>query len=585
MARIAIVSASLGAGHDGAAHEIGRRLRESGHDVTCYDFLDLMPYRLGRWLRGVYRRQLDVAPSSWEWLLRVMQRYRGAAAVAIWLSIMSGRGVLRAVGPDVDAVVSTYPLASQAVVRLRRRGRLTAPLVTYLTDPSVHTLWMADGTDLYLAAHPEIAEQVRALGARHVAVVAPAVRPEFRPPGSAEERAAARARFDLPADGLLALVISGSWAVGDIEQSAREVAQDGTAIPVVVCGVNDALRERLRDLQPGIVLGWVDDMPTLLRACDVVVLNSGGLTFFEAHATGLPVLTYRCLAGHGLTNARSLESAGLARWQRSFDELAAALRRLPAPSRPVTTSTVATSVGTICPTVAIAGLLDRPTTVSVEAPSHRRPRKLAIWATALTCLLWMCTGGTSLAVAHGFRAVDSRPGTSHAVYFVIDVPPNQTVTDQDLAAMAQLRAAIAVSVSTATRNPDLVRRMADAGLLVVNSAGGQPYRTGFFTGRSAIGAGAREITRLTSNRPNMMLSDGDVDAVDVGLASLYGERIVVPSATVGCTASVTLPVNGGVVLVRPTRHGQCDLSATMARLSDLAIRQNLHPTPLKDVPL
>jgi len=40
---------------------------------------------------------------------------------------------------------------------------------------------MAKGTDLYLAAHPEIAAQVRLLGAERVAVVAPAVKPDFRP--------------------------------------------------------------------------------------------------------------------------------------------------------------------------------------------------------------------------------------------------------------------------------------------------------------------------------------------------------------------------------------------------------------------
>ena len=69
MGRIAIVSASLGAGHDGAAREIARRLRTSGHLVDSYDYLELLPFGIGRRVRAAYRRQLDVAPWSWEWLL------------------------------------------------------------------------------------------------------------------------------------------------------------------------------------------------------------------------------------------------------------------------------------------------------------------------------------------------------------------------------------------------------------------------------------------------------------------------------------------------------------------------------------
>jgi UDP-N-acetylglucosamine:LPS N-acetylglucosamine transferase len=66
----------------------------------------------------------------------------------------------------------------------------------------------------------------------------------------------------------------------------------------------------------GTALGWVDDMPALLRACDVVVQNAGGLSSLEAMAAGLPVVTHRPVPGHGLTNAEALDAAGLATWVR-----------------------------------------------------------------------------------------------------------------------------------------------------------------------------------------------------------------------------------------------------------------------------
>ncbi|MEE3921714.1 hypothetical protein V2I01_36055 [Micromonospora sp. BRA006-A] len=46
-------------------------------------------------------------------------------------------------------------------------------------------------------------------------------------------------------------------------------------------------------------------MPALMRAVDVMVENAGGLTCQEALAAGLPVVTYRPIAGHGAPTPRS----------------------------------------------------------------------------------------------------------------------------------------------------------------------------------------------------------------------------------------------------------------------------------------
>ncbi|MGH3622384.1 MAG: glycosyltransferase [Sciscionella sp.] len=326
MTRIAIVSASVAAGHDGAARELARRLRAAGYSVDCHDFVQLIPGSWGRRLREAYRRQLEVAPRSWDWLLRALQRWPTLAALTGWLAGSCERRLLDALGPAPAVVVSTYPLATLALARLRRRGRLRARMVAYLTDPSVHRMAVGREFDLHLAMHEVTARQARELGANGVAVTAPVVRPEFRPTRSAADRARARAAFDLPPSAALVLMLFGSWGVGQVEASVCDVLDTGAGLPVVVCGHNDVLRRRLRATLPtAIVLGWVDDMAELMRACDVVVQNAGGLGALEAWATGLPVLTYRCLAGHGRTNAMAWRDAGLAPWVTHQRELRSAL--------------------------------------------------------------------------------------------------------------------------------------------------------------------------------------------------------------------------------------------------------------------
>jgi UDP-N-acetylglucosamine:LPS N-acetylglucosamine transferase len=237
------------------------------------------------------------------------------------------RRTLRALPPDTRAVVSTYFGASQVLGALRRSGRLGIPVLTFLTDFSVHPLWVAGGVDVHLAAHPVPAGQARALGAHGVVETGPVVSPRFTP-ASAPDRQAARTRFGLPHRAPLALLVAGSWGVGPVAEAAYEIRDSGAAVPVVVCGRNTALADRLRASGIEHAFGWVDDMPGLMHAADVLVQNAGGLSSLEAFASGLPVASYGCIPGHGRTNAAALDEAGLAVWIRTPEQLKPVLTQL-----------------------------------------------------------------------------------------------------------------------------------------------------------------------------------------------------------------------------------------------------------------
>ncbi|WP_051950967.1 MGDG synthase family glycosyltransferase [Actinacidiphila yeochonensis] len=322
--RIVIISAGMGAGHDGAAQQLAERLLADGFTVDRHDFLDLLPARLGTVLAGTYHRLLVRAPGGYQRIYASTERGSRPGPAVAGLLRATRRRVLRAIPPDTAVVVSTYPGASQVLGGLRRRGELAVPAVTYLTDFSVHPLWVAPGVDVHLAAHRVPARQAADRDAAGVRVCAPVVGRAFSP-ASRAQRAAARAAFALPREAPLALLVAGSWGVGAVEQAAADLRECGAVEPVVVCGRNERLAARLRARGFAHVHGWVADMPGLMRACDVLVQNAGGLTSLEAFAAGLPVLSYRCIPGHGQTNAAALAEAGLAPWVRDPRALAAAV--------------------------------------------------------------------------------------------------------------------------------------------------------------------------------------------------------------------------------------------------------------------
>lgn len=567
MNRVVIVSASVGAGHDGAARELARRLTDHGHSVDIHDYLDMLPGSAGRALGAAYLRQLQAAPRTWDILLRALQLSRPFAALVCLLFGLAGRRMRRAVR-RADLVVSTHPMPSQTLSRLKRKGRVTVPVVTYLTDMSVHRLWVAPNVDLHIALHEVAAEQARRLGARRIVVTGPAVGPAFRPVVNAAERRRAREKFGLPVDGRLALVAAGSWGVGDIADTARDIAELGVATPVVLCGQNETVRRRLTDSGSVIALGWIDDMPTLMRACDVVVQNAGGLSSLEALATGLPVITYRCLAGHGRTNAAALDDAGLVPWIRDRDGLAAALTAEP----------TGVPLSTLCPTVALDAEMTHGEPVPVVRP--RRRRRLAIAAASTVAALWLATVGVSLAVAGGFQSVGPASRRGGTVYVLVAVDSTKPMDPTTIEKLAEVHGAAAVSTKVLHTQPETVRALAEAGVTIVNAADGAPYETGVFTGRASIGQVATGVAAVTGRSPRLMVSNGELDAIDVGIVAMHRERIIVPAATVHCGAAMGHGMKG-VILVEST--GDCDLDATLDALSAMAHRHSVRQASIEEL--
>lgn len=316
--RVAVITGSYAAGHNRAADELARVLGAAGCSVEVHDIVSLLPARLGPSLRSAYYWQLRRRPESWGTTLQLLEPGRRLHRLAQQLLKLAVAPIVEA-ARGCDLVVATHPFGAQALGRAREAGQLRVPAVTYLTDASVHSLWIHPGIDLSLAIHPIAAHEAARWGAPAAAVVRPLVGPEFA------EVSAVEANDPLAGnaiEGARALVTGGSLGMGDLEHAVEDILATGQMTPVVLCGTDARLRSRLSRISGAVALGWRDDVPALMATSDCVVQNAGGFSSLEALASGTPVITYRPLPGHGIANSANLEAAGLVPWARDVHDLA-----------------------------------------------------------------------------------------------------------------------------------------------------------------------------------------------------------------------------------------------------------------------
>jgi len=336
-AAVLVISGSVGAGHDGAASELATRLRAQGVHADVHDYLAALPWPCRYVLREGYTFSVGRAPAVFEWLFASIEDRRLVLACTLAFCRLGNRRVHRwATAKPYGLVVSTYPLASQTLGTLRRRGELTSQVATYLTDPAVHRTWVHPAVDHHLTVTGAAAHQGQAVYGIAMRPAGPLVPDRFSRGISPERRSALRHELGLRPDQRVALLVTGSLGLGDAEHSACGVLDAGL-VPLVLCGRNEALRARLTRIPGVVALGWRDDVHELMHTVDVLVHNAGGLTFTEALVAGLPTVSYRCIPGHGRANAAAIEDAGLGPWARSPEQFTTALREQAAKRRILST--------------------------------------------------------------------------------------------------------------------------------------------------------------------------------------------------------------------------------------------------------
>lgn len=299
MAKILILMIEGGGGHRTAAQAIAGGIEHLYGDKVAVSIVDVSKkysFRLINQLDEVFRWLTSDGVLVWKALWSTDEKTWIPWVLSRLLTPFFSR-TMRQVYLDEapDLVVSVHGLANHIPLRVLRKVQADVPFVTVVTDMvSVHFAWFCREVDYCMVPTEEARQRALRCGMPRdrVEVVGQPVSLGFA--ADLGEKRVLRQQLDLDPDRPCVLIVGGGDGMGPVYEIARVVAVGVPSVQlVVVAGRNTALEQELRRATweiPTRICGFVDNMPMLMAASDLLITKAGSCTLAEAFIAGLPVI-------------------------------------------------------------------------------------------------------------------------------------------------------------------------------------------------------------------------------------------------------------------------------------------------------
>ncbi|HEY6484774.1 MAG TPA: glycosyltransferase [Candidatus Cybelea sp.] len=321
--RALLLISDTGGGHRSAANAIVAALEEPGapnvfetriEDVAAHCAFPLTQLGLG------YSMALRYAPPVYGALYYATngrRRYRALVRFCEPLYRERLRDLFISYQPDV--IISVHPLLNHAALRARDDARMQhVPVVTVITDlGKVHESWLVPNADAVVVPAREVYQRAlsRGVPTSRLHLLGHPIHPKFDDVTGSKENL--RAALGLSPDLPVVMLMAGGEGGGKLLSTALALARAKLPIAlVVVCGRNEPLEQKLRDVAPSLptpmhVLGFTDKIPEYFRAVDLLVTKAGPGTLAEANAAQLPIIVYDYVPGQERGNVDFVRHNGL----------------------------------------------------------------------------------------------------------------------------------------------------------------------------------------------------------------------------------------------------------------------------------
>lgn len=319
--RVLILTADAGFGHRSAAMAVRDALLDKYADQVDVEMINPLDEpttpALLRDTQSEYDKFVKLVPELYSLGYEVSDKPAPTAFLERAIGVMlldTMRVLFDRHRPDV--VLSTYPWYPAALTALFLNRRYRRPNYAVITDLStVHRMWFHKKATGCLVPNTLVAELALGYGIPLDKIcitgipVSPAIAKEKR------EKNAIRVELGWQPD-LPTILAVGSKRVERLVDSLNVINHFGAPIQAaVVCGRDEVLFKELSQFNwhiPAHVYEFSDQMPTLMKASDLMLCKAGGLIVTESLAAGLPMMLTEVIPGQETGNAEFVTSYGAA---------------------------------------------------------------------------------------------------------------------------------------------------------------------------------------------------------------------------------------------------------------------------------
>lgn len=317
--KILILTADAGFGHRSAANALAAALEESYGSELELEIANPLddkgtPFFLrdsqtdyDRWVRNVpelYKLGYNASDSLVPTLL--MEQ----ALTTMLVDVI--RDLLKKSQPDV--IVTTYPLYQSAVTTLFASRKYRVPFYAIVTDLStVHRLWFHNKVDGCLVPNKLVADLALSYGLspEKISITGIPVHPNV----VRESRDKNTIRRSLGWEPDIPTILAvGSRRVERMLDSLNVINHFGMPLQLaVVAGNDEVIYKGASQMEwhiPTRVYNFVDNMPELMHASDMILCKAGGLIVTESLACGLPMILVDVIPGQETGNAQYVIAYG-----------------------------------------------------------------------------------------------------------------------------------------------------------------------------------------------------------------------------------------------------------------------------------
>jgi len=330
---ILFLFSDTGGGHRSAAKAIIEALEIYYPEQVTTEMLDFFekygppPFDMAA---ETYAHMAQV-PNLWAWGYKLSNgKYRSKLVYdVLWPYIRNAAKNLVKEHP-CDMYVSVHPIINTPVLRIL--GADHAPYMIVVTDMvSTHVFWYNNNATLTMVPTQEALRRglENGMDQARMEVVGQPLSDKFRHPTA--PKAQLREQLGWPENLPVVIMIGGGEGMGPIESVVRAIDRANlNLMMVIIAGRNENLKRSLQKKPLTTrheVFGFVENMPDLMNAADIIVTKAGPGTISEAFTAGLPIVLYTRMPGQEEGNVDYVVDKGAGVWAPTPENVLAALRK------------------------------------------------------------------------------------------------------------------------------------------------------------------------------------------------------------------------------------------------------------------